>query len=163
VEEFADIMPARLGGWMLRTGWATRFMNRLAGKGKVLQTTSLAGFLELYSIAGLRRWRRGTLRFKREHQRIEKWLAIVKELGAVDYDLACEVAECPRLVKGYGDTHLLGSRNFESLMQSIPALREKGEAATRLKQLREAALADDTGQKLADALRNLGIQQGGQA
>lgn len=161
VEEFADIMPAGLGDWMLRTGWAAGLLNRFAGKGKVLQTTSVTGFLQLYAVAALRRWRRGTLRFKREHQKIDQWLTVIKDLAAVDYDLACEVAECPRLVKGYGDTHVFGSRNFESLMQAIPALRQKGGAAARLKDLRESALADDTGKKLADALRELGIRQGG--
>lgn len=159
VEEVADIMPAGLGEWMLRTGWARELINRSAGKGKVLETTSLSGFLKLHIIAGLRPRRRGTLRYKREHQRIGQWLATVRDLAAVDYDLACELAECPRLVKGYGDTHILGIRNFESLMRAIPALRQKGGAA-RLKNLREAALADETGKKLADALRELGFQPG---
>lgn len=162
VEEFADIMPANLGDWMLRTGWAKGLIDGYAGKGKVLKTTSLSGFLKLYMLAALRPWRRKTLRFKREHQRIESWLAGTKELAEVDYDLACEVAECARLVKGYGDTHALGSRNFESLMQAIPTLRRQDRAAASLKKLREAALADDTGKKLADALRELGIQPGGQ-
>jgi indolepyruvate ferredoxin oxidoreductase, beta subunit len=163
VEEFTDVMPAGLGAWILRTPWATKLLNRLAGKGKVLKTTSLAGFLQLYFVASLRRRRRGTLRFKREHQKIDNWLARVKELASVDYDLAREVAECPRLVKGYGDTHILGSRNFDSLMQAIAVLRQKGGAAARLRSLREAALADESGQKLYQALRQLGIEQGGRA
>lgn len=81
----------------------------------------------------------------------------------MDYDLACEVAECPRLIKGYGDTHALGSRNYESLMQALPMLRQKSGAAARLRTLREAALADETGKKLADALQELGIRPGGGA
>lgn len=79
----------------------------------------------------------------------------------MDYDLACEVAECPRLIKGYGDTHVLGSRNFDLLMQALPVLRQNSGAAARLRSLREAALADDTGKKLTDALHDLGTQQGG--
>jgi indolepyruvate ferredoxin oxidoreductase beta subunit len=108
-------------------------------------------------VAGLRRRRRGTLRFKREQERTNQWLAQVKELAPADYALALEVAECPRLVKGYGDTHTLGSRNFESLMRAIPTLRQKQNAAALLKHLREAALADSTGQKLADAFRELSL------
>jgi len=157
IEEFADVMPAALGAWLLRTGWAKNMVNRLTGKGKVLQTTSLSGFLQLYAVAGLRRRRRGTLRFRRETQRINEWLTQVQELAPENYALALEVAECPRLVKGYGDTHLLGSRNFESLMRAVPTLRRTQNAATRLKNLREAALADDTGQKLTDALRELSL------
>lgn len=162
IEEFADIMPAGLGAWMLRTGWATRIVNRVAGSGKVLQTTSLTGFLQLYWVASLRRWRRKTLRFGREQQGINDWLAKVKELAGTDYALACEVAECPRLIKGYGDTHLLGSRNFTALMQALPALRQQDGAAARLRMLRETALADDTGEKLRNALRELEALPGGQ-
>lgn len=162
IEEFADIMPAALGSWMLRTGWATKLINRIAGKGKILQTTSLSGFLQLYWVASMRPWRRKTLRFGREQQGINDWLAKLKELAATDYALACEVAECPRLIKGYGDTHQLGSRNFELLMQALPALRQQDGAAARLRTLRETALADETGEKLGHALRELGALQGGQ-
>jgi indolepyruvate ferredoxin oxidoreductase beta subunit len=161
VEEFADILPAGLGSWLLESGGASRLINRLTGKGKILQTTSLWGFLQLYFLAGLRRWRPRTLRFKREEQRIQRWLAQVEALAQADYALALEVAECPRLVKGYGDTYVLGSRNFESLMRALPSLRKMENAAARLKALRESALADDTGKKLENALAELNPLPGG--
>jgi indolepyruvate ferredoxin oxidoreductase beta subunit len=161
VEEFADILPAGLGGWLLKTGWASRLVNRMTRKGKILQTTSLWGFLQLYWLAGLRRWRPKTLRFQREQQRIEQWLKQVKDVAQSDYALALEVAECPRLVKGYGDTYVLGSRNFERLMQALPRLRQMDNPAARLRNLREAALADDTGKKLESALAELNLLPGG--
>jgi indolepyruvate ferredoxin oxidoreductase beta subunit len=160
VEEFADILPAGLGSWLLRTSWANRLINRLTSKGKVLQTTSLWGFLQLYWLAGLRRWRPKTLRFKREQLRIERWLEQVKDVAQSDYALALEVTECPRLVKGYGDTYVLGSRNFERLMQALPHLRQMDDPATRLRNLREAALADDTGKKLENMLAELNLLPG---
>lgn len=163
VEEFTDVMPAGLGAWIMRTRWATNLLNRLAGEGKILKTSSLTGFLQLYMIASRRRARRKTLRFKREHQNINQWLARLQELTGLDYDLACEVAECPRLIKGYGDTHELGSRNYESLMQVLPVLQQKSGAAARLRALRETALGDETGKKLADALQELRMQTGGGA
>jgi indolepyruvate ferredoxin oxidoreductase beta subunit len=160
VEEFADILPAGLGAWLLKTGWASGLVNRLTSKGKILQTTSLWGFLQLYWLAGLRRWRPKTLRFKREQQRIERWLEQVKDVAQSDYALALEVAECPRLVKGYGDTYVLGSRNFERLMQALPRLRQMDNPAARLRNLREAALADDIGKKLENALAELNLFPG---
>jgi indolepyruvate ferredoxin oxidoreductase beta subunit len=163
VEEFTDIMPAGLGAWIMRTDWARNLLNRFAGKGKVVKTSSLTGFLQLYLLASRRRARRKTLRFKREPQNINVWLARLQELAGMDYDLACELAECPRLIKGYGDTHALGRRNYESLMQALPVLRQNSGAAARLRALREAALADETGKKLADALQEIGIQSGGGA
>lgn len=161
VEEFADIMPSGLGAWMLRTQWITRLINRITGKGKVLQTTSLIGFLQLYMLASLRRFRPGTLRFKREQKRINDWLNQLKDVAQNDPALALEVAECPRLVKGYGDTYVLGTRNFESLMQALPRLRKLDSPAARLKALRELALADDTGKKLENALNELTLLPGG--
>ena len=161
VEEFTDIMPAALGAWVMRTGWARNLLNHFTGKGKILKTSSLTGFLQLYWLASRRRSRRKTSRFQREHQIINQWLAHLQDLAGVNYDLACEVAECPRLIKGYGDTHVLGSQNYESLMRALPVLRQKGGAAARLRSLREAALADETGAKLAVVLRELGIQPGG--
>ncbi|HEX5434368.1 MAG TPA: indolepyruvate oxidoreductase subunit beta family protein [Candidatus Angelobacter sp.] len=158
IEEFADIMPAALGARILKSRWMQSVVNRFAGKGKVLKTTSLAGFLQLYWVASLRRSRRKTLRFKREVPQIDQWLAHVRELAAVNYDLACEVAECPRLIKGYGETHERGSHNFELLMQGLPVLHQQSNGASQLKSLREAALADDTGEKLAATLRELGLQ-----
>jgi indolepyruvate ferredoxin oxidoreductase beta subunit len=71
------------------------------------------------------------------------------------------VAECARLVKGYGDTYLLGTRNFESLMNALPRLRRMENPAARLKVLRELALADDTGKRLENALVELNRLPGG--
>jgi len=155
VEEFADILPAGMGGWLLRTSWATRFVNWMNRNGKVLQTTSLSGFVQLYMVASLRPIRRRTLRFKKETQRISSWLAQVIATAKEDYALALEVAELPRLVKGYGDTYILGSRNYEALIAALPILRRTNNAAGRLKALREAAMADDTGKKLDEALKGL--------
>lgn len=155
VGELADILPAALGRWLLATGWARRLVERLTGRGKVVETTSLRGFWQLYLLASLRPSRRRSLRFHREHQRIRGWLELIPALAAENYALAREVAECPRLVKGYGDTHLRGNRNFDAVMEALPRLRRMDDAADRLKKLREAALADEKGEKLAEALRQV--------
>ena len=155
VEEISDTLPAALGRWLLNTGWARRLVERFTHQGRVVETTSVSGFLLLYFVASLRRWRRRSLRFEREQRRIGEWLAQVTALAPEDYALAVEVSECPRLVKGYGDTHLRGSRNFDAVMDAVPMLRRAADGARRLKKLREAALADESGQKLAEALREV--------
>ena len=43
--------------------------------GRIIKTSSLRGYLLLYAMAGLRRWRRGSLRYSVENARIEAWLA----------------------------------------------------------------------------------------
>jgi indolepyruvate ferredoxin oxidoreductase beta subunit len=155
VGEFADILPAALGRWLLATGWARWLVERFTGRGKVVEATSLRGFLQLYMLASLRPSRRRSMRFQREHRRIREWLAHIPALAAENYGLAREVAECPRLVKGYGDTHLRGNRNFDAVMEALPRLRRMDDAADRLRKLREAALADESGQKLAEALQRV--------
>jgi indolepyruvate ferredoxin oxidoreductase beta subunit len=155
VEEITDILPARLGRRMLNSGSARKLIERFTRKGKIVQTTSLRGFLQLYMLASLRPWRRGSLRFKKESEQIGLWLAQIPTLAQENYALALEFAECPRVVKGYGDTRLRGRKDFDLLLATLPKLRPMKDSSKQLKKLREAALADDTSQKLTEALREL--------
>jgi indolepyruvate ferredoxin oxidoreductase beta subunit len=86
---------------------------------------------------------------------MEAWLKEIPSVAAQDYALAVEFAECPRLIKGYGDTYALGMRNFNAIVAVMPRLKGIPNAALRLKELREAALADEGGQKLSDALEEV--------
>jgi indolepyruvate ferredoxin oxidoreductase beta subunit len=151
LEEICDTLPAGLGRWLARSGWPRRVVERFTRKGRVVRTTSLRGFLMLYTLAGLKRWRRGTMRFAIETQRIEQWLARIEETAAGSAQLAVELARCQRLVKGYSDTQARGWYNFETLMHAAqragPAL-----APATLRELRDAALADEHGHTLRDAL-----------
>jgi indolepyruvate ferredoxin oxidoreductase beta subunit len=157
VEEITDILPASIGRWILNSGSARKLIERFTQKGKILRTTSLGGFLQLYMLASLRPWRRGSLRFKKEYEQIGLWLAQIPVLAKENYPLALEFAECPRVVKGYGDTHLRGRKNFDLLVAVLPKLRPMKDSSKHLKKLREAALADDTSQKLTEALRELAV------
>jgi indolepyruvate ferredoxin oxidoreductase, beta subunit len=155
LEEIADIMPASIGAWLLRPGFARRMIERLTRDGRLVETTSLAGFLQLYAISSLRPLRRRSLRFRREHTLIASWMTAIPPVAREDYALAREIAECPRLVKGYGETHHRGSQNFATVMGALPRLRGRPNASERLRRLREAALADDTGEKLEQALQEV--------
>jgi indolepyruvate ferredoxin oxidoreductase beta subunit len=155
VEEIADVLPVRLGRWLMNATWMQRVIEHFARGGQIVQTTSLRGFLKLYLVAELRRIRRSSLRFQREKEKIHLWLTLLPDVAAEDFALAVEVAECPRLLKGYGDTHVLGEKNYDSVMHAIGALRGKPGAAERLRKLREVALADESGDKLAEAMRQV--------
>jgi len=142
IGELADIAPAWLGRWMLSSSIVQWVIGALTKKGTVLQTTSLYGFARLYILASLRPMRRGSLRFRHEHAKIVEWLERIPGLAETDYALAVEVAQCPRLVKGYGETHERGSQRFDAVMRAVPELRSHDDAAVRLRALREAALAE---------------------
>jgi indolepyruvate ferredoxin oxidoreductase beta subunit len=125
--------------------------------GRIVKTSSLRGFLLLYALAGLRRGRRGSLRYRVENARIEAWLA---QIHAAPAALALEIARCQRLVKGYSDTHERGTRNFERLMEAARKLAERDDGAITLQRLCDAALADEHGNALGSALAAAGVHRG---
>ena len=86
---------------------------------------------------------------------ISVFLPSHNEEGNVDRVVRSWLAECPRVVKGYGDTHIRGRKSFDVLMNALPKLTQANDAAQFLKKLRDAALADDTGEKLVQALQGL--------
>ena len=148
VEELCGTMPAPLGRWVENSKLASGFLARFCRKGRFLQSGTLSGFLMLYSLAGMRRFRRSTLRHRIEVASIEAWIRLIEETVPVDYDLAVEIVNCRRLVKGYSDTHERGESKYRRLITAAAGLRGRADAAQRLRDLREAALADDKGSKL---------------
>jgi len=154
LQEICETLPAALARWLERSGWPRRQVERLTQRGRVIATTSLHGFLMLWLVAGTRRWRRGTSRFAVETERIEEWLARIAETAPVNPQLAVEIALCQGLVKGYGDTHERGVRNYEAVM-NIVRQRGSGLAPATLSELREAALADESGDRLQATLARL--------
>jgi len=151
LQEICETLPAGIGRWLMRSGAPRRLVERLTQKGRVIQTSSLRGYLMLRAVAGMKRWRRSTLRYAQENQRIEAWLRSIAAIARRNPALAVEVAECQRLVKGYSDTHERGIRNYDTLMT---ALHRGGStlAPATLRELRDAALADEHGHLLRDLL-----------
>jgi indolepyruvate ferredoxin oxidoreductase beta subunit len=153
VEEICGTLPAGLGRRLLASPRAHRTLARFTA-GRRISTSTIGGFLLLRSLAALRRLRRGTLRFQIENQRIEAWLKQIADIAPRHYDLAVELAECQTLVKGYGDTHERGWASFSQITALAPKL-DGPQAAARLRALREAALADDSGSQLASAIAQM--------
>ncbi|WP_322032212.1 indolepyruvate oxidoreductase subunit beta family protein [Paraburkholderia sp. J76] len=151
VEEICETLPASIGRWLMRPHWVHRFVRRITHSGRVVTTSSLRGYLTLYAVSRMRRWRRATLRYQIENARIEHWLSQVLQAAQRNPALAIEVAQCQRLVKGYSDTHARGLRNYERIMTALARAGALLAPAT-LRELREAALADEHGKKLQEAL-----------
>ena len=154
VTEIAGTLPAGLGRWLLRSPGMTRLLTRWTG-GKQIRTGTVTGFLMLHLLGGLKRWRRGTLRFHEENERIEQWLGRIKGLAATNYALAVELARAQRLVKGYGDTHERGWRNFSTLVDKLDELAPRPDGAAVFARLQAAALADEEGKALARELAEI--------
>lgn len=155
VVEIAGTLPAGVGRWVLSSprlsGWLQRYT-----AGRRIKTRTLAGFLLLYCLGGLRRWRRGTLRFREEDGRIESWLARIESVAVTNYRVAVELANAQRLVKGYGETHERGWRNFTSLVAHLDVIAARADGGAVLARLIEAALADEEGTTLRREMAALG-------
>jgi indolepyruvate ferredoxin oxidoreductase beta subunit len=154
VTEIAGTLSVGLGRWVLRSPGISRLLTRWTG-GKQIRTGTVTGFLMLYMLGGLKRWRRGTLRFHEENERIEQWLGRIEGLAATHYALAVELAKAQRLVKGYGDTHERGWRNFSALVDKLDELASRPDGAAVFARLQAAALADEEGKALARELAEI--------
>ena len=160
-EEVCETLPAGLGARLQASSRARRWFAPFFRRGRHIQTAHVGGFLLLYFVAGLKRWRRGTLRYRLEQERIGSWLEHVKSLAAKPggYDAAVELAECQRLVKGYSDTHERGLKNYGVVIDVARRCAERPDLAAIIKRLRTAALADEDGKQLRSVLNELGQNQ----
>ena len=154
IEEFASVLPAFLGERLV--SWAERRGKLDAyNVGMHIRTSSLPGFLLVRSLAWLKPWRPKSYRYREEQQLIDGWLGLVADAAQRDAALALEIAECARLIKGYGETHRRGKANFLAIVDALiqnPAAASPREQAAAIRKAREAALADPEGKALGSAL-----------
>ena len=155
LEEVCETLPPSLGRRILHSRHLARRLRPLFRKGRHVNTSSLKWFVVLATLAGLRRWRRGTWRYRVEQERIEAWLQAVEDAARHDQAAAAELVECQRLIKGYSDTFERGLANFTRIFAAWEEIRRQPDAAATLKRLREAALTDDEARALDSAMADL--------
>src|SRR5690242_16345782 len=154
IEEFASVMPARLGRALVN--WAERRGKLDAyNVGMHIKTSGVFGYLLVRSLAWMRPMRPYSYRYAEEQELIERWLGMVAEAAKRDAGLAYEIAECARLIKGYGETHRRGKGNFLAIADALidnPPTAESREQARQIRKARDAALADPEGKALGTTL-----------
>jgi indolepyruvate ferredoxin oxidoreductase beta subunit len=153
LQELCEIMPAALGRRVMASPGLQRRLAPLFRRGRLVETTRLRWFVLLRILAGMRRFRRSTLRWGHEQERIADWLALASEAARTDPAAATEIIRCQGVLKGYSDTWERSCANFATLMQAARSLSGKPDAAQRIAELREAALADEKGNALACAVK----------
>ena len=161
-EELCQVLPSILAKPILalaaRRGWLGRVYF-----GMEINSTSVSGYLRFLMLAKLKRLRRFGHRFAQEQGQIENWLTLIADAALLSPALALEVAECARLIKGYGDTHARGIGNFRTIETSLirPALAGRispARAVDAVASARTAALLDPEGESLAKCLAEIGGQ-----
>ncbi|HZT50823.1 MAG TPA: indolepyruvate oxidoreductase subunit beta family protein [Stellaceae bacterium] len=153
IDEVSAVLPRIVGRALER--WATRhgLRDRLHVRMR-LKSTSVNGFVRLWLLARMRPLRRRSFRFAEEQRGIEQWLDAIVRAAPRSRELACEVAELARILKGYSDTHRRARDNYRRIFDSAvtPLLLQRPEdGAPILRKLREAALADPEGTALDQA------------
>ncbi|MDM0015537.1 indolepyruvate oxidoreductase subunit beta family protein [Variovorax sp. J22P168] len=151
LQEICETLPGGIGRWLMGSTLPKKLVERFTQHGRVIQTSSLRGYLMLRTVAGMKRFRRSTMRYAEENRRIEEWLQRIAATARRNPELAVELAQCQRLVKGYSDTHERGVRNYDTVMRAFERAGAQLAPAT-LREWRDAALADEHGHKLQAAL-----------
>jgi indolepyruvate ferredoxin oxidoreductase, beta subunit len=162
IEELCQVLPPRLAraivGYSEKRGWlGTMYF------GMEVKTTSVFGYLRFWALAKLRRLRPKSWRFAEEQAVIEAWLARIAAAAKLSPELAREVAECARLIKGYGDTWKRGFANYQTIEARVIAPVLEGRILLRagidaIASARTAALLDPEGESLAKALAAIDAQ-----
>ena len=156
IPEFAALLPERIAQWLLRRDARRR------GSGKPplalplrLGAHTVSGFLALRILAGMRRVRRYGSRYAREQVLIDRWLDAIETATRAHWTLGHEIALCGRLIKGYGSTNDRGRDNLLHVIDHL-AVSESASGpdarALAIRSARTAALADDAGKALDQAL-----------
>ena len=140
---------AQRRGWLHRAHW-----------GMEVNSASISGYLRFWLLARLRGWRPRTYRYHEEQHAIDAWLRLVVTAAGLSGDLACEVAECARLIKGYGDTLERGMDNYRLIEKGIIAPVLMGriplpQGIDAIASARAAALLDPEGEALTRCLQEI--------
>jgi indolepyruvate ferredoxin oxidoreductase beta subunit len=158
VPELAGLLPAPMARWLIERD-RRRVARGLPAWALALRigTHSVFGFLSLRLLASLRVARPWGSRYQSEQAAITSWVEAVIQGTREHPDLGLEIARCGRLIKGYGATNERGKRNLAHVLDHLtrpgsPALAR----AAAIASVREAALRDEAGGALDQALREHG-------
>jgi len=160
IAELAGLLPKPLAERLLRREAARVAMGRdpFALPLKI-RTHTAFGLLILRGLAAMKALRRRGSRFAQEQAMIDRWLGAVESGARRDAALGFELAACGRLIKGYGTTNERGKANLLHVIDhlaSIASFASDTERAAAIRAARAAALADDSGTALDQALRRHG-------
>jgi indolepyruvate ferredoxin oxidoreductase, beta subunit len=157
LDEMCQPLPPRLArrilAWAERRQWRPHW-------GMEIETTSLFGYLRFWTLAKLKRFRPRGHRYALEQAAITQWLDLIVEAAQVSADVAVEVAECARLIKGYGETWQRGSASYATIETQVirPLLAGTlplAQGADAIASARTAALVDPEGEGLAQCLAEI--------
>lgn len=161
IPEFAALLPAGPAQRLLQ--WDRR---RVA-QGKdpwalplKIGSHSVGGMLALRALASCKWLRTHGQRFATEQALIDQWLDSVVGGTRLHWETGFELAQCGRLIKGYGSTNERGKDNLLHVIEQLASASHFATPEARAAAIaaaRTAALADDAGKALDQTLLQHGI------
>ncbi|MFK7964894.1 MAG: indolepyruvate oxidoreductase subunit beta family protein [Burkholderiaceae bacterium] len=155
LEEIVDTLPMKWSQRLQNSKLAQSMVNKAFGKGMLLRTSTLRGFIMIWVLSRFSGWRRQSPRHAREMASIQSWLESIERLGKDNLPLGRAVARTARLIKGYSDTHERGTGLYERLGGIANSLMGRDDGGAILDYLIGAALADADGKALEKAIGEL--------
>jgi indolepyruvate ferredoxin oxidoreductase beta subunit len=155
IDEIIDTLPTWLGHPLSRSNAFRKLVHATTHKGMVLNTSSVTGQTLLTILARTRPLRPRSVRFVREQEEIDRWMNRALAVAPTDQALAIEIVKLQHVLKGYGSTYEHGGESFALLMAAADTLEGTADAGPRLAELHDAALADESGDKLQQELADL--------
>lgn len=159
--EFAALLPNKLAQRVL--AWDRRRVNRGQEPWALplkIGTHSVGGMIALRLLASLKWLRPLGNRFATEQALIEQWLAAVVSTTRRHWQTGLEIAQCGRLIKGYGSTNERGKENLLHVIEHLATAHSFASDEARAEAIaaaRSAALVDDAGQALDRTLVQHGV------
>jgi hypothetical protein len=145
LDELVSVLPAVIAEYLLDAlewaGWNHRNVKlRFSSK-------SWFGILRLKMGAGLRRWRRYSVRYAKERVWVERWLHMIDRSLTRQSAAASEIVQTATMIHGYGDVYRQGMADWSAIIDGLAKPTFDGvlalpDLADAVAQVRAAALPD---------------------
>jgi len=145
LDELVSVLPAVIAEYLLDAlewaGWNHRNVKlRFSSK-------SWFGILRLKMGAGLRRWRRYSVRYAKERVWVERWLHMIDRSLTRQPAAASEIVQTATMIHGYGDVYRQGMADWSAIIDGLAKPTFDGvlalpDLADAVAQARAAALPD---------------------
>jgi hypothetical protein len=145
LDELVSVLPAVIAEYLLDAlewaGWNHRNVKlRFSSK-------SWFGILRLKMGAGLRRWRRYSVRYAKERVWVERWLHMIDRSLTRQPAAASEIVQTATMIHGYGDVYRQGMADWNAIIDGLAKPTFEGvldlpDLAGAVAEARAAALPD---------------------
>ncbi|CAN7734831.1 hypothetical protein LJR220_001929 [Bradyrhizobium sp. LjRoot220] len=117
VDELVSALPAVIAEYLIDAlewaGWAHK---RISVR---FSTASRVGIRRLKMEAGLKRWRRYSVRYSKERQWVERWLHMISRSLVKQPKAAGEIVQTATMIESYGDVYRQGMADWNAIIDGL--------------------------------------------